>query len=132
MKEKPWLVETFLDEWNIFASGKFSWWSKNIGLWKKTSLIKENPLLVENLLDEGKLLACDKFLDEEKISICAKPPWWSKNIGLLKSFIYCGKTIALSLLEMKSSNETNMLVLKPLRYLFLNKEQKPNSLIFLR
>ena len=51
MKEKPWLVETFLDERNIFVWGKLSWWRKKLGLRKKTSLIKEKSLLVENFLD---------------------------------------------------------------------------------
>ena len=53
-------------------------------------------MLVENFLDKGKIFACEK--------------------------IPCGKMIGLSLLKMKSIKQ--MLVLKPLRYLFLNQEQK--------
>ena len=62
---------------------------------------------MENVLDEGKLLACGDVLDEGKISTCAKSPWWSKNLGLLKSSLIVEKKIALSLLKMKSSNKTN-------------------------
>ena len=36
--------------------------------------MEEKSLPVKNILNEGKLLACDNFLDEEKISTCAKPP----------------------------------------------------------
>ena len=120
MNEKPWVVETFLDERNIFAWGKFSWWNKNLGLWKKAYLIKQNSLLVENFLNKGKILACgEKFLDNEKIFACGKLPWWQKNFCLWKTFFmkenswlveklfYCGKIIALSLLKMNLSNKTN-------------------------
>ena len=68
-------VETFLDERNIYAWGKCSWWRKNLGLWKKTSLIKENSLLVENLFDEGKTLACWKL------------PWRTEYLCLGKTFL---------------------------------------------
>ena len=69
MKQKLWLVETFVDEENIFAWGKCSWGRKNLCLWK-ISLMKEKPLLVESLLDEQNIFAWGKL------------PWWKKNLGL--------------------------------------------------
>lgn len=101
--------------WKNLCLWKRSWWRKSLGLWK-TSLIKEKPLLVENILEGGKIFACGKlhrwkknlylwkttsikkiyiffeiFLDEEKVFACGELSQWRKSLCLSKTCLIVEK-----------------------------------------
>ena len=58
---KPLFVENLLDEGEILAFGKLSWWRESLFLWK-TSFMKKKFRFLENFLDEKKTLASGRKL----------------------------------------------------------------------
>ena len=131
INEKSLLAENFFDRGEIFldhrkvsacgkrpwsrkclACGKRPWFWKNLCLWK-FFLIMEKSLLVETFFDCGKVFPWGKHLDQEKYL-------------LVENFLNRGKVFWKWSYLIKQ-----VLILKPLRYVFLNLKQKLNLLTFL-
>ena len=110
--EKSLLVESVLDQENVFACGKRPWFWKNLCL-RKFSLIMEKSLLVETFFFCGKVFPWGKHLDQEKYL-------------LVENFLNRGKVFWKWSYLIKQ-----VLILKPLRYVFLNLKQKFNLLTIL-
>ena len=62
-------------------------------MWK-TSLIKEKSLLVENYLDEGKILTCGKLLLSRKNICLCKSSFIKKKFWFVENFLEEGKIFA--------------------------------------
>ena len=97
MKEKPWLVETFLDE---RICGNLPRWTEYLCL-RKMFLMKEKSWLVE-----------ENFLDKGKFFVCGKLIWWGKNFGLLKASL----TNGISLLGENFLDQGKILACRKLRW----------------
>ena len=139
--ETSFLVKNFLDQRKIFTCGETSLfmeksllvenflYHRKIYSYRKTFLIIGKSLLAETFYDQEIILTCTKF-SAYKVLCLWKTFFIKEKFWLMKKFLDRGKTISLSLLKISLFNK-KILMLKQLRYIFINLEQKFNLLTFL-